>query len=285
MKQAILITAYKEESSLIDIVDFFGSDYNFYIHFDRKVRIDLSVLQERKNVFVSKKYRVNWGGVNHLKAILLLVDIALKNPENAFFHLITAEDFPVKSINYFEALDSTKNYLDFFELPTPFWESGGMDRIDYYNFFDLLNAKKTIHAKVLGKLLSYQRKLGLKRKYPNEFLQLKLYGGSTYWSLNRAALDYVLQFDCNKKIIKRFRHTFCAEEIYFQTILLNSPHAGSIENDDLRYIDWESGRRGYPAFLDETDFESLIASNKLFARKIDKSNTLKMMLINHVSNR
>lgn len=283
MKQAILITAYKNVSSLIDIVDFFDDSFNFYIHFDRKVNVDLSALSQFNNVFVSRGYSVNWGGVNHLKAILSLADIALKDPENSFFHLITAEDFPVKSIKDFKSLDQNKNYLEFFELPTPFWsDNGGMDRLDYYNFFDILDAKKKMQHIIIGKFVLIQKKIQLKRSYPEDFLNLKLYGGSTYWSLNRNALDYIIQFDANKRILKRFDYTFCAEEIYIQTVLLNSPYIDSIVNDNLRFIDWQSGRRSYPAFLDETDFDSLISSNKLFARKIDDSNTLKSKLVDYL---
>lgn len=283
MKQVILITAYKNVSSLIDIVNFFDDSFNFYIHFDRKINVDLSALSQYRNVFVFRDYSVNWGGVNHLKAILTLVDTALKNPENSFFHLITAEDFPVKSIQYFKNLDQNKNYLESFELPTSFWsDNGGMDRLDYYNFFDILNAKKKMQHRIIGKLLLIQKKIRLKRSYPEDFLKLKLYGGSTYWSLNRNVLEHIVQFDANKKILKRFDYTFCAEEIYIQTVLLNSPYIDSIVNDNLRFIDWQSGRNGYPAFLDETDFDSLISSNKLFARKMNDSNTLKSKLVDYL---
>lgn len=67
--------------------------------------------------------------------------------------------------------------------------------------------------------------------------------------------------------MKTMQFTFCSEEIYFQTVLLNSEHAKNIVNDCLRYIDWSSGRGGYPAFLDVTDYEKIKTSNNIFARK------------------
>jgi hypothetical protein len=39
----------------------------------------------------------------------------------------------------------------------------------------------------------------------------------------------------------------------------------------LRYIDWASGRGGNPAFLDNTDYEKIKISNKIFARKFHEN--------------
>ncbi len=99
----------------------------------------------------------------------------------------------------------------------------------------------------------------------------QLYGGNTYWSLTREAVQYVITHTQeNPKFLKRFNFTFCAEEMYFQTVLMNSSFKESINHDDLRYMDWTTGRGGNPAFLDETDFKSIINSEKLFARKLSQ---------------
>ena len=42
-------------------------------------------------------------------------------------------------------------------------------------------------------------------------------------------------------------------------------------------LDWENGEDGSPAFLNENDFDRIVNTNNLFARKID-SNKLKQML-------
>jgi hypothetical protein len=283
MKQAILITAYKEIDSLMDIINSFDSNFNFYIHVDKKRKLNSSNLSNIKNVFVSTKYAVNWGGVNHLKAILLLANQALLNKDNSFFHLITGEDFPAKSVDHFLSLDTSKNYLHHFDMPAAHWsnENGGFDRINYYQLYDILNAKNLIEYKFIRKIESFQKRLKMERSFPKMFPK-KLYGGSTYWSLNRDALQYVINYtNENKLFLKRFNNTFCAEEIYFQTILLNSSHASSVVNNNLRHIDWDSGRGGRPAFLDETDLDKIILSDNLFARKIQNSGKLKPLLIKH----
>ena len=59
------------------------------------------------------------------------------------------------------------------------------------------------------------------------------------------------------------------DEIFFQTILLNSPFQRMAVNDNLRYIEWPNPDSGSPVILCKGDFGKLISSPKLFARKFD----------------
>jgi hypothetical protein len=58
------------------------------------------------------------------------------------------------------------------------------------------------------------------------------------------------------------------DEIFFQTVLMNSPYKNGIIYDNLRYIIWSPGSR-HPATLNIRYFEDFMNSNKLFARKFD----------------
>lgn len=282
MKHALLITAYKDFAVLHQLISKFDARFSIYIHIDKKSKISpetLQNLQKNKNVqYCDTDYKVNWGGVNHLKSYLLLCRKALENTENKFFHLITAEDFPVKSLAYFDALfcsDTGTNYMEYFPLPSTEWELGGLNRLEYYHLYDVLNAKSTFGRFCIKQLVKLQRLFGFKRTMP--FSQ-PLFGGSTYWSLSREAVQYVITFTQNHPaFLPRFDHTFCAEEIYFQTILMNSIYAEKINNNNLRYTDWVSGKGGYPAYLDDTDFTQITESAALFARKIS-SKKLKEMI-------
>ena len=287
MKKAILVTAYKDIPSLLNLIDFFDLNFNFYIHIDKKQKFDSSLFCEKENVFLYSKYTVNWGGMNHLKAILFLANEALKNNENDYFHLITGEDFPIKPVSYFLNIDIRKNYLEYFDVPASRWkdENGGLDRLSYYYLYDYTGFINRYRSKLFhDKFLRLQNKIKIRRVFPQSFPP-ELYGGSTYWSLNREVLQYVIDYtNGNKSFLKRFRFTFCAEEFYFQTLLINSDYAKNITNDNLRFIDWESGKGGYPAFLDEEDFNRLISSPKIFARKIKNSERLRFLLINYFKN-
>jgi hypothetical protein len=68
-------------------------------------------------------------------------------------------------------------------------------------------------------------------------------------------------------VVNFFRHVDIPDELFFQTVIMNSELAGSVVNDNLRYIDWTRGPR--PALLEARDLPTLRASPKLFARKFD----------------
>ena len=301
MKQAILITSYKDFEQLIKLINQFDETFNIYVHIDKKSDVtfwdfnsqaDVDFVQELtkiKNVkYVGQDYSIKWGGMSHLKAYLRLSEIALKDKENSFFHLITGQDYPIKNNDYFTSIaKNTKcNYLEHFKMPRTNgnWNGGGMDRLEYYNFYDFFNALSKRGFVWINRFIRLQKRINFKRPI-NDYLG-QLYGGSTYWSLSREVLQYVIDFrKSNKKHFRRFKYTFAAEEIYFPTVIMNSPYSNKVVNDNLRFIDWESGKGGYPAFLDETDFQDIINSNKLFARKIDKSETrLTQMITAHRNN-
>jgi hypothetical protein len=275
MKQAILITAYKNYHHLEEIIHCFDANFELYIHIDKKSAISEEELQHLKKYeivkLVEQKYKVNWGGFNHLKAILYLTEQALKNPENHYFHLITGHDFPIKKSSYFLDFfeNNTAQYIDYHSIPKIGGaDNGNMDRIEYYNFYDIWNYKTHKDFEKISFFIKLQKRLGFKRKMPSKMP--KLYGGSTYWSLSRECVRYVLEFTHkNKFVLNRFKYTLCAEEFYFQTIIINSHFATKIANDNLRHIDWVARNGNNPAVLDETDFEKLTQTHAVFARKFD----------------
>jgi hypothetical protein len=59
------------------------------------------------------------------------------------------------------------------------------------------------------------------------------------------------------------------DEIFFRTTVLNSPFHTRAVNDNLQYIDWRDSGGGSPAVLRKSDFETLVASPNVFARKLD----------------
>ncbi|WP_400077990.1 beta-1,6-N-acetylglucosaminyltransferase [Winogradskyella sp. R77965] len=291
MKQAILITAYKDIYQLKELIDFFEAQYfNVYIHIDRKSNFkseELRFLEASQVKLITNRYKVNWAGFNHLKAYLYLCTAALKDKENFCFHLITGQDFPIKSISFFQQfaakqMDNPRDYLAHHEVPFKRWSGGGINRLTYYHLYDFFDAKK--YKAQIRKFVRLQRKLGIKRKLPKGFLQL--HGGSTYWTLSRDTLNYVMNFTKNNpKFLKRFKYSFCAEEFYFHTIMLNAPFADKIVNDNLRHIDWSVDRGSTPVVLDERDYDVLAQGNCLFARKFDdRSSILKEKIKENILN-
>ncbi|NDW18279.1 hypothetical protein D0T53_06930 [Dysgonomonas sp. 216] len=289
MQHAIIITAYKNIEHLIKIATFFNYDnFKIYIHIDRKSKVsasDTEKLSQIKSIeLISQKYKINWGGINHLKAILHLSEEALKDSSNEYIHLITGHDYPIKScknIDSFIYNNKGKEFMEVQKLPYERWPHGGLDRIEQYNFYDYLNGRSGFGRVFIALTKKLQTLIKFKRKLPKWFPPL--YGGSTYWTLSSECVKYVLQHtNSNPAYLARFKYSFCSEEIFFQTLIMDSPFKHNVVNNNLRFIFWKERNGNFPANLDDSDFESLINSDALFARKFEYP--VSQSLLNEVDN-
>ncbi len=98
---------------------------------------------------------------------------------------------------------------------------------------------------------------------------LEPFTGSAHWCLSRACLEQVAELRTSRPgVVQFFRRVAVPDETFFQTVLLSSPLAGTVVNDDLRYIDWSGGSNS-PRVLTSQDLGVLLESGDLFARKFD----------------
>jgi hypothetical protein len=99
-------------------------------------------------------------------------------------------------------------------------------------------------------------------------VRLSPFGGSPYWALARPLVELVHAFvKVRPDVLRFFEHVYIPDEVFFQTVLMNSEQASSIVDDNLRYIDWQA--RPAPKILTTEDLPALVESRKLFARKFD----------------
>ncbi len=274
MRHAILITAYKGLPNLARMVRCLGPKAEVFIHLDHKVRVvqaDMDALRAIPTVkLLSRKFRVNWGSSAHIKAILHLAEQALRDPDVGYLHLISGSDHPLLPWERFEAFMEERcgqEFLEHFPLPTRFWRNGGLDRITHWHPLDTIDIREPHRSAWMDVLLRWQVRLGVQRSLRG---LPPLYGGSTWWSLSRGCVAHVLdRLEREPRLLRRFRHTRCGEEILMQTLVMDSPYAANVVNDNLRHIDWHARNGSAPAVLDLSDLPALSVSGKLFARKLE----------------
>lgn len=274
MRQAILITAYRDMPQLQRLLDYFDDDFELFVHLDKKCPEDYRFLENRPHTNLYRRYKIAWGDVNHLYAILLLMKEAWACTDLEYFHLITGSDYPIRPLADLKAFCTEHrhdNYIEYFPLPHDDWGvEGGLNRIQYYW---LLPSYRVKHGRCIEKSIKWQRRLGIWRGF--KYFDGRLYGGGTYWSLSReavgAALDYI---DAHSGYLRRFRHTSIAEEICLPTLLANS--GIPLINDYKRYIDWGADGAN-PQMLTEKDYEKIVASDALFARKMQSGTSGKLI--------
>lgn len=276
MKHAFIITAFKDAPGLLCLVRQLSEhDSFFYIGVDKKSELAkdplLKEIQAVDNVYILSKKKIHWGGFSHLRVLISLLAKAFDNPEIARFHSLSGQCFPVttlKSMSLFFEENPDKEYISHMELPSSSWEGGGLDRLKYFHLNDILDPKRMLYRRINPIFLMLQKNLGVNRRLLGYFP--KFYGGGTWWSLGRNAVNRIFQvLEKDKKLLNLYKNTHCSEEIFIQTILMNSNLKKNIVNDDLRYIDWEYRNGNCPAVLDDSDYSKIKESKKLFARKFD----------------
>lgn len=207
----------------------------------------------------------NGGGDSGIYCELLLFKYAYKMGYD-YYHLLSGVCMPIKSQKYIHDFFEGHNGFEFIGLVP---NSDVEMRLMYYHFFisresseDFWSlAKRSIHIR----LLMIQKKLHIKRSNKEWNILAK---GANWCSLTHTAVQYILSKE--RTIRKRFIHTLACDEVYKQTLLMNSPFANHIfnENDEygscMRLIDWT---RGKPYVWTMDDWRELMDSDKLFARK------------------
>lgn len=290
MKQAIIITAYKNFEQLDFLADFFSPCFDVFIHVDKKseeiTKDKIALLNTKKNVYAIQKYNIKWGGKDHLNAILFLMDRALKKGDS-FIHVISGEDFPLVSCK--ELFRRFENEKNIFLSIQPIQETSirVQERFYYRAWPEILD----YHTGSRGtlRLIRYAEKLArTKLKTRDSLLGYefdKIYKGLVYVSLPGDAAEYCIQFAKeHTKEYKALKNVLISEEFYFQTILMNSRFAPRVIAHDLRYCDWNFRNGSSPANLDMSDYLKITESGKLFCRKITAgiSDELKQALLNRL---
>lgn len=269
MKHAYLVLAHKCNRTFNTLLHLLDHEQNdIFVHMDQKNK-DFDpgsiILEKSKVYYPDKRIKVNWGGYSQIKAELLLLAKAYSIGGYGYYHLLSGEDLPIKK---------TKEILDFWDknngkefVAFDKKEFIDHDRVDYYYFFqDKIGRERHYVLRKLDQIGVYlQKRFGLRRNSDIRFQK-----GANWFSISNSLAGYVLSME--GWIQETFQYTLCCDEVFLQTIVINSAfkdrlYHGGFDNDYraiMRLVDWQ---RGQPYTFREEDFQELASSDKLFARK------------------
>lgn len=275
MKQAFLITAYKDYESLVALAEYLSETSYVYIHVDGKSEItsaQIAKLNMIKGCHASKKYKICWGGFAHVSAILDLLGQAVLNEQVSYIHLLTGEDVPLLTMEEMDAkyLEDDHIYMDM--IPESDFTTQVQKRIYYYNFFSDKNVKNPILWQLQNFTVNLQKLFRVKRKTLGEFEMEKIWKGLVYVSLPKAAAEYVVAYcEEHEAFLEDLKKCQIPEEFFFQTLIMNSGFASKVSDKSIRYMNWERGDGGSPAYLNMDDYERICKGDYAFARKFNKN--------------
>lgn len=287
---AYLIQVHNNPKQLLELVKSLDNkNVSFFIHVDKKVKIDdfYYLFKEDKNIyFIKNRIEVNWKWFSQVEATIRLIKLALsKNINFKYFTLLSWSDFPYQSnksiFNFFE--NENKNFIEFKKIKKSNSYIEYLNnkqlwfKISKYHFYDNIwinwNSKNWTlkhwfyRLYILFNILILNNIL--KPKIINE--NFTYYFWSSWWCLNFNTIKHIVDFyDNNQYINNIFMYSDAPDEMYFQTIVMNSKFKKEVVNDNLRYIDWSLNRE-WPAILNINDYKHIKTANPLFIRKIART--------------
>lgn len=279
-KIAILITTHSDFEQLKKLccaLDY--PKFDIYIHIDKKVSYnDLKINLKFSNLYIiENRIKVYWGDLSLFLAMHNLILSAYNN--GGYFKYITLSglDYPIKSNNeIYEILNNDKEYIVGREL--------------FKSEYHKVNNCYVFPHPILNNILKVVYKLKKKRiKYRPLYIDSKIYKvyfAPTWLALSNEFVSYLIKFLSNHtEIEKYFKYAGNADELVIPTILFNSPFKdkalGIITDESIHY-------NNYPALhylnyepvvevFDESSYDKIINSNKLFVRKITSIKSAKLI--------
>lgn len=276
LKHAYLIIAYKIDLVLLGLLSQIDDHRNdIYIHFDAKFdNYDKNLILDsvhHSKVEILQKIKVHWGGYSQIRVELELLKAATRGGRYSYYHLLSGQDLAIKSQDYIHKFfyeNRGMNYIGFENGEEPCSE-----RIRYYYpFQDLIDRKPKQFAKktmfrMQKVLLLLQKKMKIRRNK-----SFRVYKGCNWFSISDELAKYIIDYE--PEIQKRFSFSFCADEIFIQSMMMNSDRkwkwykeAHDSTEGSMRLIDWD---RGNPYIFTKEDFEKITQSKMLFARKFSE---------------
>ena len=249
---------------------------DIFIHIDAKVNdFDFGHFNDLTNysrvIFTDNRINVTWGDYSQVKCEIELLKCAV-NYENAnnpycYYHLISGVDLPIKSNDYIHEFFEKNNGKEFIHYTNNEVQPLSINRIKYYHFFR--SKRNKINMFLSQFILRIEKIVGVDRLKGKDICVQK---GCNWVSITGNLAHYIV--DNLDKYEKVFKYSYCADEVFIQTIVESSdfknklymPNCNNNHEACMRMIDWE---RGNPYVWRSKDYDLIKNSPCIFARKFD----------------
>jgi hypothetical protein len=289
VKIAYIVSAYKYPCQLIRLIHALNTpNAIFMVHVDKKTHFNdyramVDGVDTLPNVTFLRRHKCFWGEFDHVLATLRGIESLIENSVDCdYVILLTGQDYPIKPPVHIERyldLHRGKEFIEYRPITFNRQARRGAPTPDERVAFYIENR----HLRVLGRHFWVPRattpfewsakrffdiiaRVVINGEFPRGY---QPFAGSSYWCLTRECVTYLNAFVReHPDFVAFFKHLFIPDEMFFQTIILNSPFKNKVVNENLRCIDW-SRSGSNPRIWCKEDIEILKRSNGLIARKFD----------------
>ncbi len=255
----------------------------FFVHVDKKSPVEFTHALDADCVsFSSERFAVHWGDFSMVEATLSLMGQALRDPRRFDrLVLLSGVDYPIHTPSYIEGFferHPDAEFISMLRMPSQAADKP-LHRLTRFR----PSPDETLLRSLIRRLLRKLRLTSRERDFSKVFGSLIPYAGWQWWALTRGACEHVERFcAANPRIVSFFRNTQIPDEMFFHTIIGNSPYRAKVRRN-LTYADWTAGQWS-PALLSQEHVQRLASTTGfgpddvygdgeiLFARKFsDKS--------------
>ena len=286
MHLAYLISAHTDAAQLKRLISSLHPEAEFFVHIDLKSRLEdfTSIISQRNVHFIEERVDVQWGTMLEVEYQMNLIRAAVNYPtefDHIFF--LSGMDYPLWSNERNTAWLGEQDNCEQLQglcMDTPYISGRQYENYSVARPF-FRNRKLSIIARRVLRFLGYRKKL----HFTIDGHTYHLFKGSAWWCISQQLAEYVLKvYETKPEIRRYFRNSFCPAETLIQTIAFNSEvwaprcllSEGKYQSlqalTPLHFIDYDPVIK----VMDETDYDRLVASGKMFCRKVvsGKSDTL-----------
>lgn len=267
MKHAYLILAHNEFpvlQLLLKAIDDYRND--IFIHFDKKVQQLPELKTKQANLkVIESRIDVRWGDASVVEAEYALFESAFESSPYAYYHLLSGVDMPLRSQNEIHDFFRDHKGKEFIGFSTGDLKTHLDRKVQRYHLFPkhFRSTGLSLQRLIRFAFLKLQYVFRIRRNKDIEFKK-----GTQWISITHDFVKYLL--DKKEEVLKTYHHTFCADEIFVQTLCWQSPFLEQVydlHNEGhgcMRIIGWKDNQ-----MVEWTckDFGTLIQSEALFARK------------------
>jgi hypothetical protein len=272
MRIAFIVLAHKSATFIQRLVSRLClPNTAIFVHVDRGTeRSEYESIRGELDHFLSVRWLPrsysHWGSWGLVQASLSGL-AAAREADCDYAILLSGQDYPIKplpQLTRFLKENQGASFLQYHRLPSNQWPPDGASRYTRWHFN--LGWKNSPRRRFANRVLNRF----FNTLFPNRALpdRLSPFGGWQWWCLQRGCIDYVLEFTgTHRRVVEFFKRVRVPDEMYFHTVLMNSPLSSSVQNRLFTYANWQGPP--YPRTLGLQDFEHLKRSDSYFARKFD----------------
>lgn len=266
---------FKLLNKLLRALDYKKND--IYIHIDLKAgtinEAEITQGVEYSNVYFVERQNIVWGHFSQIACEMSLFSAAVNNGTYQYLHLISGVDFPIKSQQYIHDFFDKNQGKEFIHFEGEEFPQEDREKVMcYYPLQKYIGNRKkdsSLLYCVQRAIVNTEKALGFDRHKKNP---IRFYKGANWVSITGEFAKYLMEH--TDEIYRIYQKSMCCDEIFLQTLFMNSDfkdnlYDKSFHNDYtmcMRYIDWN---RGGPYVFRTQDYDLLMSSNMLFARKFD----------------